>query len=176
MRKILCAMLLISLVSIASGASLVVSIGDVQGSPDSTVQVPIILEGARDVGSMDITVKYDPSVLKATSVETADLGKNAIIESNLANPSQVNIALVDASGINGGGEVAIISFSVLSETGSSSPLSFLEASLHDIELVEQQTTVRNGVFTVTEPKGVGYAFFLITLVTAVFAAMVIRKR
>jgi hypothetical protein len=176
MRKILYALLLVSLISVASGASLFVSIGDIQGSPDSTVQVPITFEGARDVGSVDITLKYDPSVLKAVSVETVDLGKNAIMESNLANPGQVNIALVDASGINGEGEIATISFSVLGETGSSSPLSLLEASVYDLELVEQQTTISNGVLTVAEAKGTGYAFFLITLIAAVLAAMVIRKK
>jgi hypothetical protein len=175
MRKILYALLLVSLISVASGASLFVSIGDIQGSPDSTVQVPITVEGAKDVGSVDITLKYDPSVLKAVSVETVDLGKNAIMESNLANPGQVNIALVDASGINGEGEIATISFSVLGETGASSPLSLVEASVFDLELVEQQTTISNGAFTVAESKGAGYAFFLITLIAAVLAAMVIRK-
>lgn len=176
MRKILYALLLVSLISVASGASLVVSIGDIQGSPGSTVQVPIMVEGATGVGSVDIMLKYDASVLKAVSVETADLGKNAIIESNLANPGQVNIALVDASGINGDGEIATISFSVLGETGASSPLSLVEASVFDLELVEQQTTISNGAFTVAESKGAGYAFFLITLVAAVLAAMVIRKK
>jgi len=175
MRKILYALLLVSLISVASGASLFVSIGDIQGSPDSTVQVPITVEGAKDVGSVDITLKYDPSVLKAVSVETADLGKNAIMESNLANPGQVNIALVDASGINGEGEIAIISFSVLGETGTSSPMSLLKASVYDLSLVEQQTTISNGVLTVAEAKGTGYAFILITLMAAVLAAMVIRK-
>ena len=177
MRKILCALLLISLISVASGASLVISIGDIQGSPGSTVQVPVMVEGATDVGSVDIMLKYDASVLKAVSVETADLGKNAIIESNLANPGQVNIALVDASGINGDGEIAAISFSVLGETGASSPLSLLEASVYNLELVEQQTTTKNGVFTVSEEsKGIGYAFFLITLVATILAALVIRKK
>jgi hypothetical protein len=175
MRIIICALLLISLISVASGASLVVSIGDIQGSPGSTVQVPIMIEGATDVGSVDIMLKYDASVLKAVSVETSDLGKNAIMESNLANPGQVNIALVDASGINGEGEIATISFSVLGETGASSPLSLVEASVFDLELVEQQTTISNGAFTVAESKGAGYAFFLITLIAAVLAAMVIRK-
>jgi len=176
MRKILCALLLISLISVASGASLVVSTGNVQGSPGSTIQVPIVVEGAKDVGSVDITLKYDPSVLKANSAETADLGKNAIMESNLANPGQVNIALVDASGINGEGEVATISFSVLGETGASSPLSLVEVSVYNLELVEQQTSISSGVFTVAEAKGAGYAFFLITLMAAVLAAMVIRKK
>lgn len=177
MRKILVAMLLVSLISIASGASLVVSIGDIRGSPGSTVQVPLTVEGAKDVGSMDITLKYDPSVLKAVSVETADLSKNAIMESNITNQGQIYIALVDASGINGDGEIATISFSVLGETGASSPLSLIEASVYNLELVEQQTTTKDGAFTaVEESKGMGYAFFLITLVATILAALVIRKK
>lgn len=178
MRKILYALILASLISVASGASLVVSIGDVQGSPGSTVQVPITVEGATDVGSMDITLKYDTSVLKAVSVETAELSKNAIMESNIEDPGQINIALAGASGINGDGEIATISFSVLGEAGASSPLSLVEASVYNLELVEQQTTTRNGVFTATEEaKGIGYgSFFLITLAAVILAAMIIRKR
>lgn len=177
MRKILFALLLVSLISVASGASLVVSIGDIQESSGSTVQVPIALAGAKDVGSVDLVLKYDPSVLKAVSVETADLSKNAIMESNITNQGQIYIALVDASGINGDGEIATISFSVLGETGASSPLSLIEASVYNLELVEQQTTAKNGVFTVSEgSKGIGYAFFLITLIAVLLAAMAIRKK
>lgn len=166
-----------SLISVASGASLVVSVGDVQGSPGSTLQVPIIVEGATDVGSVDLTLKYDTSVLKAVSVETADLSKNAIMESNIEDPGQINIALADASGINGDGEIAIISFSVLGEAGTSSPLSLIEASVYDLELVEQQTTTRNGLFTAEENKSVGYgSFFVIALTATILAAMIIRKR
>lgn len=177
MRKILYLLVLVSLISVASGASLVVSVGDVQGSPGSTLQVPIIVEGATDVGSVDLTLKYDTSVLKAVSVETADLSKNAIMESNIEDPGQINIALADASGINGDGEIAIISFSVLGEAGTSSPLSLIEASVYDLELVEQQTTTRNGLFTAEENKSVGYgSFFVIALTATILAAMIIRKR
>lgn len=177
MRKILFALLLVSLISIASGASLVVSIGDIQGSSGSTVQVPIALAGANDVGSVDLVLKYDPSVLKAVGVETAELSRNSIMESNITNPGQIYIALVDASGINGDGEIATISFSVLGETGASSPLSLLEASVYNLELVEQQTTTKDGTFTAAEEsKGMGYTFFLITLVAMILAALVIRRK
>jgi hypothetical protein len=110
-------------------------------------------------------------------VETAELSKNAIMESNIEDPGQINIALAGASGINGDGEIAIISFSVLGEAGTSSPLSLIEASVYDLELVEQQTTTRNGLFTAEENKSVGYgSFFVITLTATILAAMIIRKR
>lgn len=177
MRKILYLLVLVSLISVASGASLVVSVGDVQGSPGSTLQVPITVEGATDVGSVDLTLKYDTSVLKAVSVETAALSKNAIMESNIEEPGQVNIALVDASGINGDGDIAIISFSVLGEAGTSSPLSLIEASVYNLELVEQQITTRNGLFTAEETKGAGYgSFFVIALTATILAAVIIRKK
>ena len=64
---------------------------------------------------------------------------------------------------------------MLGETGTSSPLSLLEASVYDLAPVEQQTTISNEVLTVAEAKGTGYVFILITLIAAVLAAMVIRK-
>lgn len=64
---------------------------------------------------------------------------------------------------------------MLGETGTSSPLSLLEASVYDLAPVEQHTTISNEVLTVAEVKGTGYVFILITLIAAVLAAMVIRK-
>ncbi len=60
--------------------------------------------GATDVGRVDIMLNYDAGV-KAVSVEISDLGKKPF-GANLCKPGQVNIALVDASGINGEGEIA----------------------------------------------------------------------
>ncbi|MEA2000177.1 MAG: hypothetical protein U9N61_12760 [Euryarchaeota archaeon] len=48
---------LLCLVSLASAGSLTVSVSDTKGAKNSTVDVPIILEGASDVGSMDIVLK-----------------------------------------------------------------------------------------------------------------------
>ena len=82
---------LLCLVSLASAGSLTVSVSDTTGAKNSTVDVPIILEGASEVGSMDMVLKYDPDVLRAVAVEAGKLGKNALIEANNHNHRERNV-------------------------------------------------------------------------------------
>ncbi len=179
MKKVLVLVgLLCLLVSLASAGSLAVSVSDTTGAKNSTVEVPIILEGASVVGSMDIVLKYDADVLRAVAVEGGKLGKNAFIEANTAREGEAIIALADSSGINGDGAVATISFEVIGDVGSTSPLTLETVSVNNIELVEIITTTESGTFSVTEKA----TWIAVTLVTAIIIAailialFVIRRR
>ena len=127
---------LLCLVSLASAGSLTVSVSDTTGAKNSTVEVPIILEGATDVGSMDMVLKYDPDVLRAVAVEAGKLGKNALIEANTARKGEVIIALADSSGIDGDGAVASVAFEVLGDAGTTSYLTLEEVLVHNLDLGE----------------------------------------
>jgi len=113
---------------------------------DKEVEVPINLENASNVGSLQIEISYDASVLQATQVEAEELGKNAMIESNLDNPGIVIIGIVDSSGINGSGSVVSISFDVLEKDASSS-VTIKNAAAHDVNtLVDLPTSLTQGSF------------------------------
>jgi hypothetical protein len=127
---------------------LTVSVSDTTGAKGDIAKVPIILEGASDVGSMDMVLKYDPDVLSAVDVEAGELGKNALIEANTARKWEVIIALVDSSGINGDGAVTTISFEVTGDVGSTSPLTLEEVSVHNLDLGELISNTVNGTFFV----------------------------
>ena len=114
----------------------------------STVEVPINLEGTTDVGSMDIVLNYDADVLSAVDVNAGALGKNSLIESNTARDGAVIIALADSSGISGDGAAATISFEVLGDTGSTSPLTLEEVSVHTLDLGAIIPNTVNGTFLV----------------------------
>ena len=169
---------LLCLVSLASAGSLTVSVSDTTGAKNSTVDVPIILEGATDVGSMDMVLKYDPDVLRAVAVEAGKLGKNAFVEANTAREGEVIIALADSSGINGDGAVATISFEVTGDVGSTSPLTLEKVSVSDVDMVEIITTTESGTFSVTEEGAlVGDASAVIMVIAAIIIALfVIRRR
>ena len=139
---------LLCLVSLASAGSLTVSVSDTTGAKNSTVDVPIILEGATDVGSMDMVLKYDPDVLRAVAVEAGELGKNALIEANTAREGEVIIALADSSGINGGGTVASVAFEVIGDAGTTSALTLEAVSVHNLDLGEIIPNTVNGTFFV----------------------------
>lgn len=113
---------------------------------DKEVEVPINLENASNVGSLQIEISYDASVLQATQVEAEELGKNAMIESNLDNSGIVIIGIVDSSGIKGSGSVVNISFNVL-ETDASSSVTIKNAAAHDVNtLVDLPTSLTQGSF------------------------------
>jgi hypothetical protein len=113
---------------------------------DKEVKVPINLENASNIGSLQMEISYDVSVLQATEVEAEELGKDAMIESNLDNPGIVIIGIVDSSGINGSGSIVSISFNVL-EKDAASYLTIKNAAAHDVDtLVDLPTNLTQGSF------------------------------
>jgi hypothetical protein len=127
---------------------LTVSVSDTTGAKGSTVEVPINLEGAIEIGSMDIVLNYDANVLSAVDVEAGALGKNALIESNTARKGEVIIALADSSGINGDGTVASVAFEVIGDAGTTSYLTLEAVSVHNLDLEEIIPTTECGTFWV----------------------------
>jgi len=168
---------LLCLISPACAASLAVSIADAGAAPGNTVKIPIELQGADDIGSMDIVLAYDSSVLRVTGVEAGELGKNAFIESGTDTPGKVVIALADASGINGDGSIVLVSFQMEGEVGSSSPLTLEEVSVYNLDLVEVLPEVSDGSLTVTEasPAG-GYADTGLLLIAVLGLAVFVTRR
>jgi hypothetical protein len=181
MKKILVLAGLLCIVSLASAAGLTVSVSDTTGAKGGTVEVPVNLEGASDVGSMDIVLKYDAAVLRAVAVEAGAIGKNAFIEANTAaREGEVIIALADSSGINGDGAVATISFEVTGDVGATSPLTLETVSVHNVDLVEVITTTESGTFSVTAEAppetGDASAAAILAITAIIIALFLIRRR
>ncbi|WP_342304990.1 cohesin domain-containing protein [Methanolobus sp. ZRKC5] len=177
MRKVLILISLAFLISFASASSLTLIVSDTTGENGAIVEVPIGLEGATDIGSMDIVMSYDSEVLQATGVDTGKLGINAYIESNTVDDGEVIIALADASGISGNGPIAVVSFEVIGDTGSSSPLALGDISVHDIGRVEVITTTMDGTFSVTDKtEDAGYRGAGMLVISALIMALFAIKR
>ncbi|AKB85277.1 hypothetical protein MCMEM_1224 [Methanococcoides methylutens MM1] len=151
---------------------------DTTAAVGGIVEVPIDLEGAEDVGSLDISLMYDPAVLQAVGVEPGELGDNAYIESNTGNEGVVIIALADSSGITGDGSVAVVSFRVLGDVGSSSFMTLVDVSVHNTDLVEVISPTIDGTLSVTEDasESAGYGSMLLMTMAAVVIALFVVKR
>ena len=173
---LLCLLYSLCLVSLASASGLTVSVSDTVGAPEDTVKVPINLEAASDVGSMDIVLTYDSNVLRAVAVEASKLGKNALIESNTAEEGEVLIALADSSGITGDGELAIISFEVLGDSGTTSPLTLESVMVSNTELVELVTTTESGTFSVEEPRLGDVSTVILAIAALIIALFIIERK
>ena len=116
------------------------------GAPSNQIEVPIDVQNVSNVGSFQIEISYDANVLQATDVKAEELGKNAMIESNLDNPGIIIVGIVDSPGINGSGSIVSISFDVL-EKDSASSLTIKNATAHDVNtLVDLPTSFTQGNF------------------------------
>jgi hypothetical protein len=107
----------------AHAASVTVRAPTVEGTAGGTVDVPIHVLGASDLGALHVEVAYDPALLKADTVTRGALaGNNALVEANVDEPGRVVIGIVAPDAINGDGVVANVRFQVIGNSGQGSPL------------------------------------------------------
>jgi hypothetical protein len=136
MRKILVALLLATTLFVAGCGC----------QDDKEVSIPISIDDANNIGSLQIELSYDAVVLHATKVEAEELGKNALIEFNLDNPGLIIIGIVDSSGIRGSGSLVSVSFDVV-QKDAQSPIAIEGAKAHDVDtLVDLPMNLTEGGF------------------------------
>ena len=96
------------------------------------IAVPVILEGAANVGSLEFVLLYEPTVLEVTGVETGALASEALLDSSTGTPGRLWAGLVDAGGITGDGPAAIVTFAVIGNADSSTVLSLESVVAYDV--------------------------------------------
>ena len=119
------------------------------------LHVPIHLQGASQVGSLEFILTYEPSLLAVNSVTRGDLAGDALIESRVSAPGKVWIGLIDAEGVSGDGTVAFVSFRTMEGDMSNSPLMLEEVSSYNaltlIDLLSSSSpglvAMHNGSYT-----------------------------
>ncbi len=99
------------------------------------LEVPIVTENAPDVGAMHIDLAYDPAVLKAVDVEKGSITGNAMIESSVEVSGWVIIEIVDSSGINGLGPLAVVTFELVGTPDMITPLELMNLEAWDAQSV-----------------------------------------
>jgi hypothetical protein len=143
---------LLFVLPVAGQDMLTVRVPNATGRPGATVEVPIEVEEAANLGAMHIELSYDAGVLQATEVKQGALAENAMLESDLSAPGRVVIGLIDAAGMSGDGAVAVVVFQVIGQEGDNSPLTLENLAAHDATsmdvLVVEGTS---GVFRVMVP-------------------------
>ncbi|MFQ6061612.1 MAG: cohesin domain-containing protein, partial [Methanosarcinales archaeon] len=60
-----------SITALAAGTT--VSVSDASADSGTSIEIPIEITGASNVGSMDLELTYDPKVLNATQVKAGTL-------------------------------------------------------------------------------------------------------
>lgn len=157
--KAVSVVLIILLIALVSGsaraANLQVIMADASGTPGSTTTVPVTVSGASGLGSMDMSITYDPAVLTVASVDKGTANKGMIF-TNTSAPGLIAISLADPAGISGSGDVAVITFNVIGNSGQASPLTVQTVQAYDAgTFLDMPVTTSSGTFTVLENSAPG---------------------
>ena len=107
------------------------------------LKVSIDARNASNLGSLELTLTYDPNVIKAVSVEKGSLAPNASLEYSVDKPGKIWLGMVDAGGINGSGTLATVNLDVTGSGDASSALNFEKVaanrSTNLMEIITQNT-------------------------------------
>ena len=149
-RSTLLTLLVLTFVSTAAAqAGLTVKVGEVSGAPGQRAEVPIEVMEASNVGSMHIELVYNPDVVQPVEKRDGALASGALVEARFDIPGRVVLGLISAQGINGNGEIAVVSFDVLGKDGATSALTLENVRANDATtLADIPTAVENGTFRV----------------------------
>ncbi len=162
---------------IASADQVEITINDASGSYETSVDVSVVISNVDDVGSIDLVVTYDPTILQVESVSKGEIN-NGMISSNSDTAGIISIAIADQNGIDEEGEIAVISFTVLEETGSS-PLRIEDLIVYDTDSIEISATARDGTFMVSKissyPKAESPGFELMVLIMGIICIAIIYR-
>jgi len=121
-------------------------------TPNSTIQVPIRLNNAGNIGSMNFVLTYNPLVLRVNKVDSGSLLTGALFTPNYQSPPEVRCGVATSGGVSGSGTMAYIEFQVIGAAGSSSPLTFSELSTGDASGQPITVNSQNGTITVATSK------------------------
>lgn len=180
-QKIIITLLLLSFlslfVSMVSAEQTMITITDASGSYEETIEVPITISNAENVGSMDMALTYDPTILQVDSVSKGELNKG-MISKNTETDGILSLGIADQNGINGDGEIAVVSFTVMNETGSS-PLILEDLYVYDVDGLELDASAQSGTFTVSKlssyPKAESPGFELMVLIMGIIGIIVVFR-
>jgi hypothetical protein len=138
----------LALVGTVSAAGIVVSIdGQTVGAGGKAV-IPVKVTGASNLGGVDLTVTYDPAVLKFTSAEQGALSTNGMIASNETRPGTVVMGLVDSKGMTGDGNLVVLTFDVIGSEGSSTQMNVIVRGAYSSDLKDVANQGTGGTITV----------------------------
>jgi len=155
-----------------SAADMTVGIADITGASGSSIDIPILVKDAQNLGSVDISVTYDPSVLNVISVEKGSANKG-MISSKTDVPGVVSIGIVDAAGIMGSGDIAVMRCKIAGAANTVSPLTITSVKAYDAKTFNDIKTIKSSGTLTVKGKGLGVPGFEAAIAVLAFAGVMV---
>jgi hypothetical protein len=151
------------LIGTASAAAVMVTIPSGTVGTGAKATIPVTVAGASNLGAMDLTIAYDPSVLKFSRAELGGISTNGLVEGNEIQPGLAKISFADTKGISGDGTLLQVTFDVIGTNGASTTLNG-DAKAYGLDLKDVPATTNGGTITVSQPKsGIETAVILLAI-------------
>ena len=114
------------------------------------ISVPILATRANNVGSLEFVLVYDSAKLELEQVERGLLSGDALIDFSTPSPGRLWTGIIDLSGIDGSGPVAVVRFKIRDNVGGNMPFTLENVAAFDANtLVDIITGTTPGEFTVS---------------------------
>ena len=116
-----------------------------------SISVPILATRANNVGSLEFVLVYDSAKLELEQVERGLLSGDALIDFSTPLPGRLWTGIIDLSGIDGSGPVAVVRFKIRDNVGGNMPFTLENVAAFDANtLVDIITGTTPGEFTVSD--------------------------
>jgi len=116
-----------------------------QAAPGATLKVPVTVDSISGVDSIQITVKFNPTIVNATLIEKTPLSNPLSLTQNVSTPGTARAVLFGTNAISGNGNLLLITFQVVGTLGESTPLNLTEALYNEFAV---SSVLDDGLFTI----------------------------
>jgi hypothetical protein len=173
--KIVCLLLIFTIAIIGTASAMTLQISSAEGNLGDSIRVAIAVSDAQNLGSMDIVLLYNTSVLKIKAVGKGELNKGLISSNTNENDGIISIGIADSKGISGNGEIAVLTFEGIKE--GTSEIAVLGVKAYDVNThLEIPVDAQNGAVTVKQKSTPGFEIFSALVALALATSMLLRRR
>ena len=91
-----------------------IDVGSITAAPGASVEAPVSISEAKDLGSLQFDLLYDPTLLEPFEppVKAGAALAGAMIEANAGEPGRLRVAMISGEPVNGAGEILLVAFTV----------------------------------------------------------------
>jgi len=121
---------------------------------DGQAAVRLTLDGASKTGALDTEVSFPPDALQFVEAEVGSSAANGQLQVNVVSPGHLKLALIDMDGLDGEGDVAVLTFKVLAPEGQTVPIEITSAMANHCEaMVEIPLELKGGQLRIVTSEG-----------------------
>lgn len=148
--------------AVAHAASVTLIAPNCQGVTGAEIKATIHVREAEGIGSLQMEVVYDPTLLEPTEVEEGKMLPGAMLAFNVVEPGRLRVAAVGdpQKPVRGDGELAVVKLKVLGSAGKQCPLTIEHAQAWEQtnEALDMLVSVEPGKFSI---EGAGMPLWMI---------------